>query len=237
MAARAVVCCRSPTDGLARLSAAQRIRQLAASREVQLLVAVAKVRLDGLAAGEELLRDLAVRAPGRGQLRTPNPRSPMRILDRFQFGLQWLVVTETAQFEELLRASDLRVTRPRLAVLDAVYAHPHADTASIIGFVREDEAGVSHQTVYNALNALTVAGLLRQIQPPGSVPRYESRVADNHHHLVCRVCGAIEDVECAVGDAPCLAASEDHGYAVDEAEVVYWGTCPECADSASPTNS
>ena len=161
----------------------------------------------------------------------------MRILDRFQFGLQWLVVTKTAQFEELLRASDLRVTRPRLAVLDAVYAHPHADTASIIGFVREDEAGVSHQTVYNALNALTVAGLLRQIQPPGSVPRYESRVADNHHHLVCRVCGAIEDVECAVGDAPCLAASEDHGYAVDEAEVVYWGTCPECADSASPTNS
>ncbi len=104
-------------------------------------------------------------------------------------------VTETAQFEELLRASDLRVTRPRVAVLSAVYAHPHADTSSIIGFVREDEEGVSHQTVYNALNALTVAGLLRQIQPPGSVPRYESQVADNHHHLVCRGCGLTVDVD------------------------------------------
>lgn len=135
---------------------------------------------------------------------------------------------ETAEFEEMLRGSDLRVTRPRVAVLNAVYGHPHADTTSILGFVREEVADVSHQTVYNALDALTVAGLLRQIQPPGSVARYESRVADNHHHIVCRSCGAIEDVDCAVGDAPCLAASDDHGYAIEEAEVVYWGTCPSC---------
>ena len=146
-------------------------------------------------------------------------------------------MTETAQFEELLRGSDLRVTRPRLAVLDAVYAHPHADTASIIGFVREDQADVSHQTVYNALNALTMAGLLRQIQPPGSVARYESRVADNHHHIVCRSCGAIEDVDCAVGAAPCMTASDAHGYEVDEAEVVFWGLCPECALSAGRSKS
>jgi len=138
-------------------------------------------------------------------------------------------VTETARIEELLRGSELRVTRPRVAVLSAVYAHPHADTSSIIALTRAQIAGVSHQTVYNALRSLTEAGLVRHIQPPGSVARYESRVADNHHHLVCRGCGAIEDVDCAVGAAPCLTASEDHGYAIDEAEVVFWGLCPRCA--------
>jgi len=137
-------------------------------------------------------------------------------------------VTSAATYEEILRESDLRVTRPRVAVLRAVYDHPHADTSSIIGCVREDLADVSHQTVYNALRALTEAGLLRHIQPPGSVARYESRVADNHHHLVCRSCGAIEDVDCAVGAAPCMAPADGHDYAIDEAEVVFWGLCPGC---------
>ena len=140
----------------------------------------------------------------------------------------------TTDLERMLRVADLRVTRPRLAVLSAVHDHPHADTSSIIGFVREDLADVSHQTVYNALHALSGAGLLRHIQPPGSVARYESRVADNHHHVVCRSCGSIEDVDCAVGAAPCMAASDDHGYAIDECEVVFWGLCPACAAGAQP---
>jgi Fur family transcriptional regulator, stress-responsive regulator len=138
--------------------------------------------------------------------------------------------------EQLLRGAALRVTRPRVAVLTAVYKHPHADTDSIIGVVREDLGEVSHQAVYDVLRALTAAGLVRRIEPSGSVARYESRVGDNHHHVVCRSCGAIADVDCAVGDTPCLTASEDHGYAIDEAEVVYWGQCPACltAHSSSP---
>ena len=135
----------------------------------------------------------------------------------------------TAELEHLLRETDLRVTRPRLAVLSAVYEHPHADTSSISEIVRGDLGEVSHQTVYDVLRALTDAGLVRHIQPPGSVARYESRVGDNHHHIVCRSCGAIADVDCAVGAAPCLTPSEDHGYAIDEAEVVYRGLCPDCS--------
>jgi Fe2+ or Zn2+ uptake regulation protein len=138
-------------------------------------------------------------------------------------------VPTTAEFEHLLRGADLRVTRPRVAVLTAVYEHPHAATDSIIGAVREDLGEVSHQAVYDVLRALTEAGLLRRIQPPGSVARYESRVADNHHHLVCRSCAVVVDVDCAVGFTPCLTASEDHGFAIDEAEVVYWGLCPTCS--------
>ncbi len=137
-----------------------------------------------------------------------------------------------AEYERLLRDADLRVTRPRLSVLDAVYEHPHADTNSIIGFVREDLGDVSHQAVYDVLRALTGAGLVRHIQPPGSAARYESRVGDNHHHIVCRSCGSIADVDCAVGTAPCLKASDDLGYAIDEAEVVYRGLCPECSSQA-----
>jgi Fur family transcriptional regulator, stress-responsive regulator len=133
----------------------------------------------------------------------------------------------------MLRESALRVTRPRIAVLTAVHDHPHSDTHSIIGAVREDLAEVSHQTVYDALRALTAAGLLRQIQPSGSVARYESRVGDNHHHIVCRSCGAMADVDCAVGSAPCLTPSVDHGYAIDEAEVIYWGLCPACLTTRS----
>ena len=137
-------------------------------------------------------------------------------------------------YADLLRASSLRVTRPRVAVLAAVYANPHADTDSIIGVVRDDLGEVSHQAVYDVLRALTEAGLVRRIQPAGSVARYESRVADNHHHLVCRSCGTIADVDCAVGERPCLTASDDRGFAVDEAEVVYWGLCPECAAATAP---
>jgi Fur family transcriptional regulator, stress-responsive regulator len=133
----------------------------------------------------------------------------------------------------MLQASALRVTRPRMAVLDAVYTHPHADTDSIIRAVRDDLPEVSHQTVYDALNALTATGLVRRIQPSGSVARYESRVGDNHHHVVCRVCGVIADVDCAVGEAPCLTASDDNGFSIDEAEVIYWGVCPECSTARS----
>jgi Fur family ferric uptake transcriptional regulator len=133
------------------------------------------------------------------------------------------------EIEQLIRAADLRVTRPRVAVLSAVHEHPHADTDTLIGAVRADVGDVSHQAVYDVLRALTGAGLVRRIQPSGSVSRYEARVGDNHHHVVCRSCGSIADVDCAHGSAPCLTASDDHGYSIDEAEVIYWGTCPACA--------
>jgi len=143
-------------------------------------------------------------------------------------------VTTSLDAEHVLRGADLRVTRPRVAVLTAVYEHPHADTDSIIGVVREDLGEVSTQAVYDVLRALTAAGLVRRIEPAGSVARYESRVADNHHHVVCRSCGAIADVDCAVGHAPCLTPSDDHGYSIDEAEVIYWGLCPACSTAHSP---
>ena len=121
------------------------------------------------------------------------------------------------------------MTRPRLAVLAAVHGHPHASTDTIIRAVRADLGEVSHQAVYDVLRALHTAGLVRRFEPSGSVARYEARTGDNHHHVVCRSCGAIDDVDCAVGDAPCLTASDDQGYAIDEAEVVYWGLCPGCS--------
>ena len=139
----------------------------------------------------------------------------------------------TLDVERLLREASLRVTRPRVAVLAAVYEHPHSDTDSIIAVVREDLGEVSTQAVYDVLRALTAARLVRRIEPAGSVARYESRVADNHHHVVCRSCGAIADVDCAVGDTPCLTASHDHGYLIDEAEVTYWGLCPACSTEPS----
>jgi Fur family transcriptional regulator, stress-responsive regulator len=138
-------------------------------------------------------------------------------------------VAATSDFERLLRGVSLRVTRPRVAVLSAVHDHPHADTDSIIGIVREVLGGVSHQAVYDVLRALTAAGLLRRIEPPGSVARYEARVGDNHHHIVCRSCGVIADVDCAIGPAPCLTPSDDHGFSIDEAEVVFRGLCPNCS--------
>ena len=106
----------------------------------------------------------------------------------------------------------------------------------MIALVRADLPTVSHQAIYDVLRALTEAGLVRRIQPAGATARYESRVGDNHHHVVCRSCGAIADVDCAVGHAPCLTASDDHGFVVDEAEVVYWGTCPDCATEALPSD-
>ena len=145
-------------------------------------------------------------------------------------------VQKTADLEHTLRSATLRVTRPRLAVLSAVHAHPHADTLSIVDVVRKDLPTASHQTVYGVLDALTSAGLVRRIQPAGATARYEARVGDNHHHVVCRSCGDITDVDCAVGDSPCLTASDDAGYEIDEAKVVYWGRCPRCA-AATPTAS
>ncbi|MFC6012269.1 Fur family transcriptional regulator [Nocardia lasii] len=138
-------------------------------------------------------------------------------------------------FEQMLRAAPLRVTAPRLAVLTAVHEHPHAETDTILSRVRASLGAVSTQAVYDALRALTTAGLLRRIQPMGTVARYETRVGDNHHHLVCRTCGVIVDVECAVGDTPCLNPSDTHGFVVDEAEVIYWGRCSDCTTSPSLT--
>ncbi|HEY8532530.1 MAG TPA: Fur family transcriptional regulator [Micromonospora sp.] len=136
-------------------------------------------------------------------------------------------------FAQLLRGAALRVTRPRVAVLNAIHAYPHADAQTLIDAVRRDLPDVSHQAVYDCLHALTAAGLVRRIQPAGSAARYELRVGDNHHHVVCRSCGRIADVDCAVGEAPCLTASDDHGFAIDEAEVVYWGLCPECSAAST----
>jgi len=129
--------------------------------------------------------------------------------------------------------ANLRVTRPRVAVLQAVQTHPHADTETIFSAVRLGLPDVSRQAVYDVLSALTAVGLVRRIQPSGSVARYESRVGDNHHHVVCRCCGVIADVDCAVGEAPCLAPSDPgdalDGFLLDEAEIIYWGLCPDCS--------
>ncbi|WP_445165365.1 Fur family transcriptional regulator [Mycolicibacterium sp. Dal123E01] len=137
-------------------------------------------------------------------------------------------MTSMSDLADQLRTAQLRVTRPRVAVLEAVHAHPHADTDTIFGAVRAGLPDVSRQAVYDVLHALTAAGLVRRIQPSGSVARYESRVGDNHHHVVCRSCGVIGDVDCAVGEAPCLTPSDHNGFVLDEAEVVYWGLCPDC---------
>lgn len=134
---------------------------------------------------------------------------------------------------ELLHGANLRVTRPRAAVLNALFDRPHADTATVIEQVRTRHTSVSHQAVYDCLSALTDAGLVRRIQPTGSVARYELSRGDNHHHAVCRVCGSITDVACATGETPCLEASRaPTGFAVDEAEVVYWGTCQNCPEKS-----
>lgn len=140
-------------------------------------------------------------------------------------------MTFAPDYAERLRFADLRVTRPRVAVLEAVHGHPHADTETIFAAVRLALADVSRQTVYDVLNALTAVGLVRRIQPLGLVARYESRVGDNHHHVVCRACGVINDVDCAIGATPCLSASDDRGFTIDEAEVIYWGLCPDCSSA------
>ena len=139
------------------------------------------------------------------------------------------VDTSSLDVEEDLRARGLRVTRPRLAVIAALEHAPHADTDTVAELARTSLGAVSIQAVYDVLRALTDAGLVRRIEPAGSPARYELRIGDNHHHVVCRSCGAIADVDCAVGEAPCLDPSESHGFVVDEAEVTYWGLCPACS--------
>jgi Fur family transcriptional regulator, stress-responsive regulator len=134
---------------------------------------------------------------------------------------------------EELRGAGLRVTAARVALLDTVRAGDHLDVEAIASGVRDRVGHISLQAVYEALHALTTAGLVRRIEPPGSPARFEGRVGDNHHHLVCRSCGSVADVDCAVGHAPCLTAADDRGFAVDEAEVIYWGLCPSCSTSGS----
>jgi Fur family transcriptional regulator, stress-responsive regulator len=133
----------------------------------------------------------------------------------------------------VLRQHGVQVTAQRLAVLRAVSARPHSTAAEVDATVRAEIGAVSLQAVYDALSALTEKGIIRRIQPAGSPARYEDRVGDNHHHLICRSCGETVDVDCAVGITPCLTASHDSGYEIDEAEVIYWGRCPQCV-AATP---
>jgi Fur family ferric uptake transcriptional regulator len=132
-----------------------------------------------------------------------------------------------------LRGAGLRVTAARVALLETVRAGDHLGVEAIAAGVRERVGYVSLQAVYDALHALTAAGLIRRIEPADSPARFEGRVGDNHHHVVCRTCGVVADVDCAVGEAPCLTASDDKGFSIDEAEVVYWGLCPGCATADS----
>ncbi len=134
----------------------------------------------------------------------------------------------TTSPEQQLRESGLRVTATRLAALEALAQHPHADADTVLNAVRAALGTVSVQAVYDVLHALTAAGLVRQIEPAGHPARYERRIGDNHHHVVCRSCGAIDDVDCAVGHAPCLIPSSTSGFTVESAEVTYWGLCPDC---------
>jgi Fur family ferric uptake transcriptional regulator len=139
----------------------------------------------------------------------------------------------SADHDALLRRHGLQVTAQRLGVLRAVSYRPHSTADDIYTVVRADIGAISRQAVYDALAVLGDKGLLRRIQPAGSAARYEDRVGDNHHHLICRTCGRMVDVDCAVGDTPCLTPAEDSGYEVDEAEVVYWGRCPECVEQSA----
>jgi Fur family ferric uptake transcriptional regulator len=139
----------------------------------------------------------------------------------------------TEDTADLLRSHGVQVTAQRLAVLRAVSDGPHSTADDIDKVVRADLGAISRQAVYDALGALTDKGLLRRIQPAGSPARYEDRVADNHHHLICRTCNRMLDVDCAVGYTPCLTAADDSGYEIDEAEVIYWGRCPDCVAAAS----
>ena len=144
-------------------------------------------------------------------------------------------MTETPDLTaaEELRGAGLRVTAVRVALLEAVRHGDHLGVEALAVGVRERVGHVSLQAVYEALNALAATGLVRRIQPAGSPARFEGRIGDNHHHVICRACGAVADVDCAVGAAPCLTASDDHGFEIDEAEVIYWGLCPDCSTARS----
>ncbi|POX46471.1 transcriptional repressor [Streptomyces sp. Ru71] len=141
--------------------------------------------------------------------------------------------SRTPTVAEELRGAGLRVTAARVALLETVRAGDHLDVEAIAGGVRARVGHISVQAVYEALHALTAAGLIRRIEPAGSPARFEGRVGDNHHHVVCRSCGTVADVDCEVGEAPCLTASDDHGFVIDEAEVIYWGLCPDCSTARS----
>ena len=134
---------------------------------------------------------------------------------------------------DLLRQRGFKVTPQRLAVLRAVAGRPHLTADDVVEVVRADIGTISRRAVYDAVGVLADMGLLRRIQPAGSAARYEDRAGDNHHHLICRACGRMVDVDCAVGAAPCLAAADDAGYEIDEAEVIYWGRCPTCRQTAA----
>lgn len=142
-----------------------------------------------------------------------------------------------ADHQALLRQHGLQVTAQRLAVLRAVTARAHTTADEVVGDVRADIGAISRQTVYDALAVLTERGVLRRIQPAGSPARYERDAGDHHHHAVCRTCNRMVDVDCAVGDVPCLTPSDDSAYEIDEAEVTYWGRCPECAVAAAAGSS
>jgi len=141
--------------------------------------------------------------------------------------------TTATPADEIIRGAGLRVTESRRAVLDALRAHPHASAEDIVGAVRPQVESTSLQSVYNALNDFAVKGIVRRIEPAGHPMLFELRVGDNHHHLVCTGCGAVEDVDCATGEAPCLTPSHDHGFQVTTAEVTYWGVCATCAADLS----
>jgi Fur family ferric uptake transcriptional regulator len=143
-------------------------------------------------------------------------------------GLECGSVDQSVARADLLRRHGLQVTAQRLAVLRAVCEQPHGTAADIDAAVRTEIGSISLQAVYDVLGALAETGIIRRIQPAGSAARYEDRVGDNHHHLICRSCGRMVDVDCAVGYSPCLTAADGLGYEIDEAEVIYWGRCPEC---------
>ena len=144
-----------------------------------------------------------------------------------------MTVSQGPTAAEELRGAGLRVTAARVALLKAVRDGDHLGVEAIASGVRDRVGHVSLQAVYEALHALTAAGLLRRIEPAGSPARFEGRTGDNHHHVICRACGAVADVDCSVGEAPCLTASNDHGFEIDEAEVIYWGLCPGCSTAHS----
>jgi Fur family transcriptional regulator, stress-responsive regulator len=144
-----------------------------------------------------------------------------------------VTASQTPTIAEELRAAGLRVTAARVALLETVRDGDHLGVEAIAAGVRDRVGHVSLQAVYEALHALTAAGLVQRIEPAGSPARFEGRVSDNHHHVVCRSCGSVADVDCAVGEAPCLTASDDRGFAIDEAQVIYWGLCPDCATARS----
>ncbi|GAA2365744.1 Fur family transcriptional regulator [Nonomuraea africana] len=144
-----------------------------------------------------------------------------------------MTASRTPTVAEELRGAGLRVTAARVALLETVRDGDHLGVEAIASGVRDRVGHISLQAVYEALHALAAAGLVRRIEPPGSPALFEGRVGDNHHHLVCRSCGAVADVDCAVGHAPCLTASDDRGFSIDEAEVIYWGLCPDCSTSHS----